>query len=517
MQRSASTGGRKTFGFPANVGRAAAPFFTPRMILLSCWGRKLIWLPGLASILMSFHRGAAAEEKTRASATDPDRAFQSAVTHYEAKQYAEAQKELEPLAARLPKNFEVNELMGLVCAAQGQDEKANRFLKNAVRLKPDSAPARTNLAVNLVRLRRDTLAECEFKKAAELEPQSFDANHNLGEFYVRAGKLRAAIPYLKRAQSLDPSSYPNGYDLALAYLETRNLADARRQIQALIQQQDTAELHNLLGEAEEEAGNAVAAVNEYERAAHMEPSEKNIFDWGSELLLHQTIEPAIEIFRRGVERYPRSAKLNIGLGVAFYARGQYDDAVKALSLATDLVATDPRPYLFLAKAYNISNSQTDEVIRRLRRFVDLEPRNARARYYYALALWKGRRGQDLPANLDEIESLLKSAIALEPGFADAHLQLGILYADRRKYPDAIQQYRQAVKLRPDLAEAHYRLGQALVRVREKAQAQEELEVYGRLHKQQVAETENERREIRQFIYTMKESPKARNSKLENRN
>src|SRR5205085_7905220 len=102
---------------------------------------------------------------------------------YEAKDYARAQKQLESLAARLPGDFDVNELMGLVYAGQGQDEKAKHFLENAVRLKPDSAAARTNLAVNLARLGEKAQAEAEFKKAAEIEPAGFDANHNLGEFY----------------------------------------------------------------------------------------------------------------------------------------------------------------------------------------------------------------------------------------------------------------------------------------------------------------------------------------------
>ena len=158
----------------------------------------------------------AAKEKTPARASAFDRDFQSAVASYEAKNYERAQKQLEPLVGRLPDNFDVNELMGLVYAAEGQDAKANRFLVTAVRLKPDSAAARTNLAVNLARLGRNALAESEFKKAAQLEPDSFDSNHNLGEFYVRAGNLPAAIPYLKRAQIADPSSYANGYDLALA-------------------------------------------------------------------------------------------------------------------------------------------------------------------------------------------------------------------------------------------------------------------------------------------------------------
>src|SRR5439155_750885 len=138
---------------------------------------------------------------------------------------------------------------------QGRHEKAQPFFEKAVRLKPDSAQAHTALAINLVNLKQQARAETEFRKAVDLEPRSFDSNHNLGEFYVKSGNLPAAIPYLERAQKADAASYENGYDLALAHLHTRDTAAARREIQALVQQHETAELHDLLGEVEEKTGN----------------------------------------------------------------------------------------------------------------------------------------------------------------------------------------------------------------------------------------------------------------------
>ena len=77
-----------------------------------------------------------------------------------------------------------------------------------------------------------------------------------------------------------------------------------RSIQDLLKQKDSAELHNLLGEVEEKDGKFVEAANEYETAAHMDPSESNLFDWGSELLIHRTLDPAIEVFRQASDRYP---------------------------------------------------------------------------------------------------------------------------------------------------------------------------------------------------------------------
>ena len=345
--------------------------------------------------------------------------------------------------------------------------------------------------------------ESALKQAVTLNPSSFEANHRLGEFYLQAGKLKTGIPYLEKAQRLNPEHYVNGYDLSLAYLESGDLANASRQIRELLGHQNTAELHDLLGEAEEKAGHYVAAASEFQIAAHMEPSEKYLFDWGNELLLHRGYDPAVKVFSSGVERYPQSAMLHIGLGVAFYSLGSYDEAAKALCRAADLVPSDPRPYLFLGKMFDISLSQSDEVTKRLKRFVDLQPRNAFASYYYAMSLWKGQRGQGLKANEDLITSLLQRAAALDPKFPDPHLQLGILLALNEKYEDAAREFQQALRLKPDLADAHYRLGQAYSRTGNKTLAAKEFELYQRFHQQEMAEDEKRRNEAAALYFKMR--------------
>jgi len=432
-----------------------------------------------------------------------DREFKAAVAQYDAGRFTEAAAQLESLLPSVPNSFEVHELLGQVYASLSQDAKAIEHLLEAVRLKPDSGPARTNLAAALFHAGKTELAGEQFRQALALEPQDYDANHNLGEFYIQSGKIADAIPLLERAQSINSSAYDNGYDLAQADLLTGKLAGARKIAQALVRTRNTGELHNLLGQIEEKDGKFVAAADEFQTAAHMDPSDDNLFDWGSELLLHRTYDPAIEVFQKASELYPNSPRLKIGLGMALYSRGKYDEAVKALLAAADLDPSDPRCYTILSRAYDSSPNQAEDVIQRFRRYAELQPGNALAQYDYAMSLWKGKRAEDSTLDLPLVESLLQKAIALDDSLPEARVQLGNLYADRHEYAKSIPLYVRALELNPNLSDAHYRLGQDYVHTGQKDQAQKEFEVYQKLRAEHLAEVDKERAEVRQFVYAEK--------------
>lgn len=314
--------------------------------------------------------------------------------------------------------------------------------------------------------------------AASGQAQSFEANHRLGEFYIREKKLESAIPYLERANAIDPANYNNSYDLALAYFETGKLDQSRSVIEGMLARQDKAELHNLMGDVEAAASHIEAAARQYEIAARADPTEKNLFDLGTFLASHGGYDQARTVFEYGSGRFPKSAQMQVGLGVANYSLGRYDPAVEALCRAVDLDPKDTRALDFLGKMQDISPAYAAEVTRRLKRFAQIYPQNAHANYYYALSL----RGRALgaPGDLKDAEAYLGKAAKLAPRWADPHFQLALLYEDQGEITKAIHEYQAAAAIDPASAKTHYRLAGLYRRTGQTALAEREMRDFERL-------------------------------------
>ena len=258
-----------------------------------------------------------------------------------------------------------------------------------------------------------------------------------------------------------------------------------------------------VADAAENKGKALEAAREYQRIAELEPTEPHLFDWGTELLIHRAADQAVEVFTSGNRLFPRSTRLLLGLAVALYSRGSYDQAVRRFFEAADLNPSDPAPYLFLGKVSMGAITDSSGFAERLQRFVSLQPENAWANFYYAATLWKQRQGAQDTAILAKVQSLLEKAVRLDPRLGAAYLQLGIVFAEQGNLRKAISAYQSAINASPALEEAHYRLAQAYRKTGEPAKAQKEIELYQQLSKQSAQELERERAEIQQFVFELR--------------
>jgi Tfp pilus assembly protein PilF len=136
---------------------------------------------------------------------------------------------------------------------------------------------------------------------------------------------------------------------------------------------------------------------------------------------------------------------------------------------------------------------------RLHRFVDLQPKNPLANYYYAMAYWKQRGKNANAQELEQVEKYLSNAVEADPKCSSAYLQLGVIQASKSDFHNAAEYYQKAIAADSQSTEAHYRLGIAYDRLGEKDKAAQEFKLHDELEKKQAEAVERQRREVKQFL------------------
>lgn len=347
--------------------------------------------------------------------------------------------------------------------------------------------------------------EAVLRAAVVQQSGSFEARHCLGILYLRNGRYADAVASLDSAYKLKPSDAENEYALARACEKAGDPARAREHLQKLSAHEKPGDLHRLAGEVDESLGNPVDAVNEFAQAVRMDPSEQNYFAWGSELLYHRAVWQARDVFEAGVKAWPRSARMVTALGASLFAGALYDDAAQRLCQAAALEPDNAEPYLFMGRIEIAVPHPLPCVEQKLAEFHQRKPGNALADYYFAMALWKQRQASANATADQQVTALLQQAVAADPRCGEAWLQLGNLQAQSGHYASSIPLYSRATDAKPQLSEAWYRLGVAYDRTGQRDKAHEAFAQHDRIEKEQAAAVEAQRRSIKQFVISSKDS------------
>ena len=196
---------------------------------------------------------------------------------------------------------------GLAVGGHGSDSALRTKARTSrAKLLPSNLTVRTALKSSPPdEASKENESNSKLRTALADSPGSFEANHQLGEFYLNDGRFRDSIPLLLAAYRINPAMDNNTYELALAYKEEGDFTSAREYVQKLRAHNNSADLHRLAGEIDEELGDPLAAIHEYKQAVSLDRSEQNYFAWGSELLLHRTLWQAVEVFQRGSQAIPK--------------------------------------------------------------------------------------------------------------------------------------------------------------------------------------------------------------------
>ena len=84
------------------------------------------------------------------------------------------------------------------------------------------------------------------------------------------------------------------------------------------------------------------------------------------------------------------------------------------------------------------------------------------------------------AQYDQAEENLKKSIQLKPDFAEAYLNLAVVYAKSHRLSEAVNNLKQAIYYKPDYVEAHFYLGQAYIAAGDNNGANQEYQILSKL-------------------------------------
>ncbi|HUI41098.1 MAG TPA: tetratricopeptide repeat protein [Terriglobia bacterium] len=199
-------------------------------------------------------------------------------------------------------------------------------------------------------------------------------------------------------------------------------------------------IHNNLGEVYWKSGQAELAAAEWRAAATLAPDAVVVLD---NLGLLDTSEhhydEAVAHLQRAIGIAPRDAAAHINLGMTYDQMGRPEDAQRESETAVRLAPLSFFAHNELGQQY-FDQGRYAGADRQFRASLALKPTLSA---WFGLGLSRWRQGDTAEAELD-----FKSAEALAPADPRAHFILGLFYAARGRYPEAVNEYQAGLEIDP---------------------------------------------------------------------
>ena len=202
------------------------------------------------------------------------------------------------------------------------------------------------------------------------------------------------------------------------------------------------------------------------------------FDASRPLLDQLKFAEALVILQEAVARLPKSAQLELALGVAYYGLRRFDEAADAFLRTIEIAPETEQPYTFLGRILDQIPSRLPQVTGRFAGYESKHPASAEGYLLHAKAL----DAQSLEP--EKALLLLEKSIAMNAGDASAHFEMGTVLDRLQRFAGAVAEFQRAAELAPSDPAVHYRLARDYDRIGKHDAAQAEREKHAQLVKAQ---------------------------------
>ena len=314
--------------------------------------------------------------------------------------------------------------------------------EEVIRLRSNYIEAYKNLAIVYVKNKEPEKAVGICKKGLEFEKEDYTLYYIAGTAYMSMKKFEESLYYLEKALELNPDHSQLYNNLGTSYVTIGNLEKAYENFtkaseldpENSITYYNIASILQLQNKHEEACGY-------FEKAYNIEPSDSYIVALALSEVKAKKYDNAIRHYKLLISHHPEKPNFQYNLACCYELIGEYNYAIGILA---HLVILNPKSVTMsqkLASLYMKIN----------------QPLNAKEIYekiilggsvsfeiYYEFAHICAKTG-----DMDKAEKILKKVIDLNPDYAPAHKDLGIIYLSKRLFDYSEDEFNTALKLAPN--------------------------------------------------------------------
>ena len=391
------------------------------------------------------------------------------------KKFEEAKKDLISVIKNDEKDVEALKLLGLCHINLGEFKEGQGVFETVVKYK-DDASSWFYLA-NCYDNRDDYLhAIAAYEEVLRLRSSYVDAYKNLAVVYVKNKEPQKAVDTVKKAMEFVAGDYTIYYIAGTACMALKNFNEAVEFFEKAIElNPEHSQLYNNLGTCYVTVGNLDKAYDNFLKASDFDPDNSiTYFNIGSVLQLQNKHKEACEFFKKAYMTEPQDNYL-VALALSEVKSNQIEEAIRHYKILVSHHPEKPNFKYNLACCYDAAGDHAN-AIGILAHLVLLNPKSVSmarrlagiyvkigqfvsAKELYDKILLQGNVSFEIyyefahicvkTNDIDKAEKILKKVVELNPDFAPAHKDLGVLYLSKRLFDYAEDEFNLALKAAPD--------------------------------------------------------------------
>ncbi len=390
---------------------------------------------------------------------------------------ASAEREFQEAVAREPNSVEAHIALGNFFVSKRQMGDAEREFRSAAELAPVGSPARVRLADFYLLMRRPEDARAILKQSTDKAPDALPAWRLLAQLDFAEGKLADAMKALDAVLKKSPSDVDGHllrgrvylaqneankaieefqavlkseprmpaahYQLALAYLRGGNTQQAKSELREVLNAlPNSVDATVLLAQLNLQGGATQPAIDDLERLLKVQTQAGGAYLLlGTAYLAQKQPAKTVETGQRLVTAVPKDPRGPFLVGLGLLAQGKRAEARKAMETSLELSPGFLDPLVQLVQMALV-DKQPDAALALARKQATLVANSAPHQMVLA-GVYVARR-ETGPA-----EAAYLKAIELDPKMSEPYRMLAALYAETKRYDQALARVGDALKARPN--------------------------------------------------------------------